>query len=1019
MNPERYQHTRDLYYAAYSRLPTERDAYLREQCGADEELLREVGSLLAADERAGDFLHKPALALDAEARLHEQHTALSGRCVAHYEISDLLGAGGMGEVWRARDTRLDRHVALKVLPLHFASDANRLQRFTREAKTASALNHQNIVTIYDIGEVLTKAGELHYIATELIEGETLRQCLKARGKFAWREAIDIASQIAAALDAAHRVGIVHRDIKPENVMLRSDGVVKVLDFGLAKLTEPPTADGQVSTMISGSTDSGVVMGTPRYMSPEQARGEKVDVRTDIFSLGVLLYELVTGQAPFASQTMGESIAAILRDEPPPLTQLVPTAPGDLERIVIRALRKDRADRFQIIGTLLSDLKELKQQFELQAKLDAILPSAHDRHSASSEGGTANVGRETSSLAARARQAMTGWFSRRRSSVLPVLNERDLIVLADFENQTGDSVFDGTLKQSLAIQLRQSPFLSLFPEERVRHTLRLMKRSPDERITARIAQEICLRHNLKAFIAGSIAPLGSYYVITLEAIHGQTGFQLETEQVEAHSKEQVLRALSQAAVRLRAKLGESLHSIQQFDKELEETTTEKLEAFKAYSLGYEQTLNGRLIDAIQLYRRAVELDPDFSYAWSMLSIHHSVGGKPGLAAEYAEKAYLLKERVSDYEQLQVTFRYHYNFTGDLHKALEAATLFKRIYPRTSTAPIDMLVAHDGLGQHEQAVAEGREAIQLNPNFAPGYFYLGRSLVRANRLTEAQEVFRQAIEQKFDLLNIHAGLYQIAYAAGDAAGMQQQLDWMHGKPEEFVALDWQAGAAACAGQGRQARELARRAIEVAARGDTKEMAARFALEQALRGVALGDYAQACVDARQGLSFARGRASLPRAALALALCGAADEAEPLLDEMRQRFPTDTAIHAIWLPTIGAALELQRGNAAQALDHLHATLSYEGAAEFWPQSLRGQAYLQLGRGAEAQAEFQKILDQRGHAPLSPLYPLAHLGLARAAKLTGATEQCQQAYADFFTAWAAADADLPLWLAARRESAV
>ncbi len=1016
MNSERYQHAKDLYDTAYSMVPVERDAYLREQCGADVELLREVGSLLAADERAGDFLHKPALALDAEARLRDQRTALSGRQVAHYEIRDLLGAGGMGEVWRAFDTRLDRLVALKVLPLHYTQDANRLQRFIREAKTASSLNHQNIVTVYDIGQVTTEAGELHYIATELIEGETLRQRLKARGQFAWREAVEIASQIAAALDAAHRVGIVHRDIKPENVMLRSDSVVKILDFGLAKTTESRTADGQASTVIGGSTDSGVAVGTPRYMSPEQARGEKVDARTDIFSLGVLLYELVTGHAPFASKTTSETIAAILRDEPPPLTQSAPVAPGDLERIVSRTLCKKRADRYQTIGAMLNDLKEFKQQFELQAKLDAILPTAHDRLGALSEGGTPNVARDASSLAARARQAVTGWFSRRRS---PVFTERDLIVLADFENQTGDAVFDGTLKQGLAIQLRQSPFLSLFPEERVRHTLRLMKRSPTERVTPRIAQEICLRHNLKAFIAGSIAPLGSHYVITLEALQGQTGWPLETEQVEAKSKEQVLRALSQAASRLRATLGESLHSIQQFDKELEETTTEKLEAFQAYALGYEQTLSGRLMDAIQLYRRAVELDPDFAYAWSMLSIHHSVFGRPGLAAEYAEKAYALREGVSDYEQLQVTFRYHLMFTGDLHKALDAALLFKRIYPRTSTAPIDLLVAYDLLGQHEQAVAEGREAISLNPNFAPAYFYLGRSLVRVNRFAEAKVISNQALDQKFDLTNIHAVLYLIAVVAGDTSGMQQQIAWAQGRPDEFVAFDWQAGAAACAGQWHQAQEFARRAIDLAARGNTQELAARFALEQALRGVALGDHAQARVDVRQGLSFARGRASLPRAALALALSGAADEAEPLLDEMRQRFPADTAINAIWLPTISAALELQRGNLTQALDHLHATLSYERAAEFWPQSLRGQVYLRLGRGAEARAEFQKILDQGGHAPLSPLYSLAHLGLARADTLTGATAQCQQAYASFLAAWQAADADLPLLLEARRESQV
>jgi eukaryotic-like serine/threonine-protein kinase len=566
-------------------------------------------------------------------------------------------------------------------------------------------------------------------------------------------------------------------------------------------------------------------------------------------------------------------------------------------------------------------------------------------------------------------------------------------------------------------LQQSPFLSLFPAERVRQTLRLMKRSPEERVTARIAQEICLRHNLKALIAGSIAPLGSHYVITLEAIQGQTGWPLETEQVEAKSKEQVLRALSQAASRLRAKLGESLSSIQQFDKELEETTTEKLEAFQAYSLGYEQTLCGRLVDAIQLYRRAVELDPDFAYAWSMLCIHHAASGRHELAAEYAEKAYALKDRVSDYEQLQITFRYHFMGTGDMNKALEAATLFKRMYPRTSTAPIDLLVSYNLIGRHDQAVAEGREALRLNPDFVPAYWYLGLALLRINCFTEVKDIFKQALDQKFDLTNIHSILYQIAFAEGDTAGMQQQLDWAKGKPEEYVALGWQAGAAGFAGQWRKAQEFSRRAIDLAAgRGSTNELAARYATEQALRGVVLEDYQRAKADVAQGLKIAGGRASLPRAALALALCGEANQAKQLIDELAERYPEDTVINSIWLPTIRAALELQRGNATHAIEQLEAVFRYEAAAEFWPQRLRGLAYLKLRRGTEAASEFQKILDHRGYAPLSPLYPLAYLGLARGAALIGETVKTRKAWENFFVAWKEADTDLLILTEAKKE---
>ena len=1003
MTPERWQSVNELYHEAHAHVPQERVAFLREQCAGDDELYLEVTSLLEAHEKADEYLSTPALEVEARAIASEPVTALPLRQLAHYEILSLLGVGGMGEVWLASDTRLGRKVALKILPGQFTSDIARVRRFEQEAKATSALNHPNIVTIHEIGEV----ENIHYIVTEYVAGETLRQRMMAAPQQQMRasEALDFAVQIAAALAAAHEAGIIHRDIKSENVMVRRDGIIKVLDFGLAKLNEMRNADFGLrneddATLVQSGHDDpqseihipqsehphstlpGIVMGTPRYMSPEQARGESVDARTDLFSLGVMLYEMIAGCAPFTGATANKTIAAILRDEPLPLIHHVPAAPAALERIVSQALRKERTDRYQTAEALRNDLKELKQQIDLEMKLS-----------------------ETDFL-----------VPLQSAPTKVVTTNKDLIVLADFENNTDDPVFDVTLKQGLAIQLRQSPFLSLFPEERVRHTLRLMKLSPEARVTTKIALEICLRDNLKALIAGSIAPLGSHYVITLEAIDGQTGWTLETEQAEARKKEHVLRALSQAASRLRAKLGESLSSIQLFDKEMEETTTEKLEAFQAYSLGYEQTLSGRLVDAIQLYRRAVELDPDFSYAWSMLSIHNSVFGRPGLAAEYAEKAYALKERVSDYEQLQVTFRYHYNFTGDLYKALDAATLFKRIYPRTSTAPIDLLVAYDLLGQHDLAVAEGHDAIHLNPNFAPAYFYLGRSLLRVNRFAEAKDISRQALVQKFDLTNIHAVLYFIACAEGDTQSRQQQIEWTRGRPDEFVALDWQAGAAACAGQWREAQEFARHAIDLAAHGNTQELAARYAVEQALRGVVLEDYPQAKADAAHGLQLARGRASLPRAALALALCGEAHQVTPLINELRQCYPDDTMIHSIWLPTIRAALELQRGNAAQAIDYLQTTTSYEAAAEFWPQSLRGKAYLKLRCGTEAAAEFQKILAHRGHAPLSPLYPLAHLGLARAAALTNDLARSRKAYEDFFVLWKEADADLPMLATARKE---
>ena len=607
--------------------------------------------------------------------------------------------------------------------------------------------------------------------------------------------------------------------------------------------------------------------------------------------------------------------------------------------------------------------------------------------------------------------------RRYFNHQPVLTEKDTILLADFENRTGDAIFDGTLKQGLAIQLQQSLFLNLFPEPRVQQTLREMNRSPGTRVTAEIAREICERHSLKALITGLIAPLGSHYAITLEAINGHSGESLAQAQVEADSREQVLGALSQATTRLREHLGESLSSIQRFDKPLEQATTSKLEAFKAWSLGIEHSHGGRIMEAIPFYKRAVELDPDFAQAWSVLSTVHWTTGRPEMAAEDAAKGYALKERVGEYEKLRITNFYHGFATGDCNKRLEVLTLLKQLYPREATGFTDLTLMHNHLGQYEQAVAEGREAIRVNPRFAPSYVHLGRALVRLNRFAEARELLAQAFQQKLDNTFFHDHLYEMAFISNDAAEMQRQLDWTKGKLDEYKAFDWQAGTAAYGGQWRKAQEFSRRAIELSARGDTKEVAAQYATGQALRGVVFGDCRQAKVAAAQGLQFARSRASLPRAALAFALCGEANQAQAILEELRQRYPDDTLINELWLPVIRAAIELEHGNAAQAIEQLQTAARYEAAAEFWPQYLRGQAALKLGRGAEAVAEFQKILEHRGQAPLSVLYPLAQLGLARAARLKGEAAQAHEAYAAFFTLWQEADQDLPIWKEARQEN--
>jgi eukaryotic-like serine/threonine-protein kinase len=555
------------------------------------------------------------------------------------------------------------------------------------------------------------------------------------------EALDVILQVATALEAAHLSGIVHRDIKPENVMVRADGYVKVLDFGLAKLIEPSTA-GLEASEVGVNTETGVLMGTPRCMSPEQARGEKADARTDIFSLGVVFYEMIAGRAPFTGATRNDVIASILKDDPQPFASGAPTTPPELGRIICKALEKDRQARYQRVKDLISDLKRLQRDLEFaseeknrcglaeaEGQDNLVIPSsgkisrvrtlAPKRETANKTAGIRRLA-ALGPLAGLVIAVAAVWFYTNHP---PVLTSKDTILLADFDNTTGDNIFDGTLKQGLAIQLQQSPFLNLFPEARVRQTLRLMGRSAEERVTAEIGRAICERHDLKALIAGSIAPLGSHYVITLEAINGQTGDVVAREQIEAESRERVLRALSRVTTQLREKLGESLNSIQRFDKPLEgpleQATTSKLEAFKAWSVAIEHSYSGRVMEAIPFYKRAVELDPEFAHAYSVLSVVYGNTGRPGLAAQYAEKGYALRDRVSEFEKLRITNFYHGFATGDLNKRIEVLMLLKRTYPHEMATPSDIALTSIQLGQFDQAIAHARESIGINPNFAPAH------------------------------------------------------------------------------------------------------------------------------------------------------------------------------------------------------------------------------------------------------------------------------------------------------------
>ena len=968
----------------------------------------------------------------------------AGTKLGRYEIRSKIGAGGMGEVYRALDTELDRTVAIKILPESLASDQQRLQRFIQEAKSASALNHPHILTIHEIGT----SGATRFIATEFIDGETLRQRINAGMRLA--EVLEVAIETASALSAAHAAGIIHRDIKPENVMVRRDGYIKVLDFGLAKLTEPrgSTTDTEAPTRAMVNTGAGTVMGTANYMSPEQAKGTHVDERTDLWSLGAVLYEMVTGHVPFAGETPTETISLILQRDPAPLTRYANEVPDELERIVTKALTKDREERYQTAKDLLIDLRHLKRKLEVDAEIDRTVPpelrAAVATHSEATVGtasgavatATAGAPHAASSaeyivseirrhkkgvgvlaaavIVAIAFAAFFFFFSRRT----PALTEKDTVLLADFVNTTGEPVFDGTLKQALAVQLGQSPFLNIFPDERVNETLRFMGRSPNERITKDVAKEICARQGIKAMIVGSIAGLGSHYVITLEANNALAGDSIAREQAEADSKEQVLKALGKAASQLREKLGESLSSVKKFDAPIEQATTSSLEALKAFSQGNQQRVQGNQLEAIPFYKRAIELDPNFALAYARLAVIFNNFFQTELATQYAQRAYDLRDRVSERERFYISEKYVTYVTGDRDEVINILKAWAQSYPNDYIPHNNLSVNYSLTGQYEEALKEAREAVRLSPNNATAQGNVVETFIRLNRFDEARQVLDQTVGQNPNRALYHFYSYQLAFLRGDQATMKADDDWFGKQAPSPDAFDMQASAAAFYGQWRRSLDFTRRSTELHLSQDRKENAAQNETLVGFFDAVMGRCQPAKEDVARGLGLSRAKLGLTTAALALAYCNESGQAQTLIDELQKRFPKDTPTNAVLIPMIRAAMEMNRGNSTQAIQALQPAMRFElgNIPGLWLTHLRGQIYLRQKAGAEAAAEFQKILDHRGVEPASPLYPLAHVGLARAATLMGDTARARKEYQDFLALWKDADSDLPILVEARKE---
>ena len=995
MDNERWNHVDQLLQSALDVPAVERDAYLRNACGTDQRLEDEVRSLLAAHERAATFLGAPAIdlaarELAAERSDHGSHAGgdpLIGQTLSHYRIVEKLGVGGMGVVYQAEDSRLHRPVALKFVSEDLVSDAEALSRFQREARTASALNHPHICTIYDIGQQDGRS----FIVMEYLEGTTLKDRLAA-GPLRLNTLLDVGIQIADALEAAHTAGVIHRDIKPANIFITSRDRVKVLDFGLAKMRASDTPQADVTT-IAG-TRQGVVMGTAAYMAPEQARGEAVDHRADIWSFGLILYEMAKGTRP------AQAVRLRVEDSP------------ELESVISKCLEAEPELRYQHAADLRTDLERLRRGKDATLASHATPERLRARW--------LSIGTAAVFVAA----VIAGVIYDRRPASL---TNKDTIVLAEFTNTTGEAVFDQTLRQGLAVQLQQSPFLSLISDERIRRTLPLMNLPVDALLTPDIARGVCVRTGSTVVLEGSIASLGSQYVLGLRAKHCTTGDVLADEQAQATRKEEVLTALSEMATRFRTRVGESLATIEKHSRPLAEATTPSLDALKAYSDAVKDFTRSRRLTLLQ---RAVALDPEFAIAHAQLGFALGGEGEAALGQQSLIKAYQLRHRASDVERLSIQTFYDRDVTGNLERERLTLETWAQSYPR-DPSPHTLLagLALTSTGQHELAIAETDKAIALDPDFTPAYVNRAFNQLYLNRPDDALVTITRAAERKLERAEFLLVPYFVAFLKRDDQELKRTATAARNSPELIGRMQHlEALALARSGRLQDARQMSGVLVEIAQQSGRRERAGLFEAGRAVWEAFYGNAAAARQSANKALALNRGRDVFYAAAFTLALSGDLPQSRALAQNLAREFPEDTFVQFMYLPTLRALFALNAHDPAAAIQALQVASRYDlhtigvgfigrfGA--LYPIYVRGQAYLAARQPVAAAAEFQRILDHRSIVLVDPMDAMARLQLARALVLSGDTLKAKGVYDDLMTLWKNADPDIPVLKQARVEYA-